>query len=289
MNKRKAFTLVELGMVVVVIMVLVVGILKGASLTQTSRVLGAKSFTASSIVPKIEGLVAWYEISTKDSFKIGQAYDNGQLDSWYDINPETIIRNSTLAEGNKVNKLTRTASSSVTYVEDGINSTPSVNFTASSSSFSLSSFYQGSLALSTIFVVFKPTSYLSGDITILDSNSSGNISSIAVSSSTVKINAGTAISGSATINLGNDYIIAAVFNSTSSKIYLNNSETTIASGDAGSNSLTGLTIGSNRLEAERFPGMISEIIIYNRSLNIQERRDIFRYLASKYKITVTGI
>lgn len=289
MNKRKAFTLVELGMVIVVIMVLVVGVLKGASLTQTSRVLGARSFTASSIVPKIEGLIAWYETSTKDSFKSNQAFDSGQLDSWYDINPETFVRNSNLAEGSKVNKLTRTASSSVTYVEDGINSTPSVNFTASSSSFNLSSFYQGSLALSTIFIVFKPTSYLSGDVTLLDSNSSGSISSIGVSSSTVKINAGTALSGSATINLGNDYIIAAVFNSTSSKIYLNNSETTIASGNAGSNSLTGLTIGSNRLGAESFPGMISEIIIYNRSLNIQERRDIFRYLASKYKITVTGI
>ncbi|MBU6338887.1 MAG: prepilin-type N-terminal cleavage/methylation domain-containing protein [Rickettsiales bacterium] len=290
MNKRKAFTLVELAIVVVVIMVLVVGVLKGASLTQTSRIVGARSFTASSVVPKTEGLVAWYETSTKDSFKGNQAYDSSQIDTWYDISPDSIVRNSSLAEGSKVNKLSRTASSAVTYVEDGINSIPTINFSGSSP-ITLSSLYQGSLSLSTVFVVFRPTSYLDGHITFFDSYSSGSTYSIGITSSAVTINAGalSALSGSASINLGNDYILAAVFNTTSSAIYLNDPETAITSGDAGSNSLTGLTIGSTKAGAENFPGMISEIIVFNRILKLQERRDIFRYLASKYKITVTSI
>lgn len=291
MNKRKAFTLVELAIVVVVIMVLVVGVLKGASLTQTSRILGARSFTASSVVPKTDGLVVWYETSTKDSFKGDQAYDGGQIDAWYDISPESIVRNSSLTEGSKVNKLSRTASSDVTYVEDGINSVPSVNFSGSSS-ITLPSFYQGSLSLSTVFVVFRPTAYLSGHITLFDSYSSGSTYSIGVTSSTVTINAGATavLSGSTSINLGNDYIVAAVFTgSSSSALYLNDPGTAIISGDAGSNSLTGLTIASNKAGGEQFPGMVSEVIVYNRILKLQERRDIFRYLASKYKIVVTNI
>lgn len=288
MNKRKAFTLVELGIVVVVIMVLVVGVLKGASLTQTSRVLGARSFTASSVVPKVESLVAWYETSTKDSFKGNQAYDGGQIDAWYDISPESIARNSNLSEGNKVNKLNRTASSDVTYVEDGINSIPSINFTGSSP-ITLSSLYQGSSSINTVFIVFRPTAYLNGTITLFDSYSSGSTYSIGISSTAAAINAGTSLSGSTTINLGNDYILAAVFNSTSSALYLNDPGTAIASNTAGSNSLTGLTIGATKAGTQLFPGMISEIIVYNRVLKLQERRDIFRYLSSKYKITVTNI
>ena len=59
--------------------------------------------------------------------------------------------------------------------------------------------------------------------------------------------------------------------------------------NSGSNSLNGITIGNNKNNNAGFGGLISEIIIYNRPLKLNERKDVMRYLAKKYKINVNGI
>lgn len=282
-HKKTAFTLVELSIVLVVILIIITGVLKGGALTQTSRILGARSITAKSVVPQINGLIAWYETSTKNSLLESQASNATQITTWYDIGSSSTVPTP--------NTLTKAAAANVTYADDGINKVPSILFDGSSSSskITLSSFYQGSSAQNTIFLVFNPSAFLTSHATLFDSISSGSTASIGIQSNAVTINAGTLLSGSATIETNNSYIVAAYFNGTISKIYMNDSETAISSGDAGSNSLTGLTIGATKSGTEMFAGMISEVIIYDRILAIQERRDVFRYLADKYKITVTGI
>ncbi len=281
MHKKTAFTLVELLVVLIVILIIITGVIKGGSLTQASRILGARSITAKSVVPQINGLVAWYETSTKNSFLESQASKGAQITKWYDIGSSPVAPVS--------NTLTKTAALNVTYANEGINKFPSILFSGSSSSkITLSSFYQGSSAQNTIFLVFNPSS-LTSRATLVDSISSGSTASIGIKSNAVTINAGNLLSGSAKIETNNSYIVAAYFNGTISKIYMNNSETAVASGNSGSNTLTGLTIGADKSGAEMFTGMISEVIIYDRILAIQERRDVFRYLEDKYKITVTGI
>ncbi len=281
-HKKTAFTLVELSIVLIVILIIITGVLKGGALTQTSRILGARSITAKSVVPQINGLVAWYETSTKNSFLESQASNGTQITKWYDIGSSPTVP--------APNTLTKAAAANVTYVDEGINKVPSILFDGSSSSskITLPSFYQGSSAQNTIFLVFNPSS-LTSRATLFDSISSGSTASIGIQSNAVIINAGTLLSGSATIETNNSYILAAYFNGTISKIYMNDSETAVASGNSGSNALTGLTIGATKSGTEMFTGMISEVIIYDRILAIQERRDVFRYLADKYKITVTGI
>jgi hypothetical protein len=282
-HKKTAFTLVELSIVLTVILIIITGVLKGGALTQTSRILGARSITAKSVVPQINGLFAWYEASTKNSFLESQASNGAQITTWYDIGSSPTVP--------APNTLTKTpAAANVTYVDEGINKVPSILFDGSSSSskITLLSFYQGSSAQNTIFLVFNPNS-LTSRATLFDSISTGNTASIGIQSNALTINAGNLLSGSAKIETNNSYIVAAYFNGTISKIYMNDSETAIASGNSGSNALTGLTIGATKSGTEMFTGMISEVIIYDRILAIQERRDVFRYLADKYKITVTGI
>lgn len=284
MQIKKAFTLIELAVVLLVILLLIAGIMQGGSLVQTSRILGARSFTAQSIVPKIDGLIAWYETSTKNSFKESEAYDGAQITTWYDISPSSIVAQR--------NSLTKSASSQVTYVEEGINSLPSIMFDGSSSAskISASSLYQGILLENTVFLVFNATGDLSSHVALLDGDASSGTKEIGIQSDAITISGGTTLSGSTTITAGTTYIVAAYFNNAASKIYLNDAATEVVSGNAGAGmDSAGLVIGSNRLATEFFTGMISEVIFYNHLLSLQERRDVFRYLADKYKVTVAGI
>jgi hypothetical protein len=196
-----------------------------------------------------------------------------------------------------VRKNTLTSSGSdITYLASGINQNPSLKFSGSQY-MTLSDFYQGSLAQSTIFLVVRPLNAPSSTAqTIIDSYSTGATSSIGIKSTAVNLDLGTSVDASISSNsptsafvISSDYIIGVYSNSTSSQIFVNNAATGVSAGSAGSNSLTGLTIGTNKSFSSAFGGLISEIIIYNRPLKIQERKDVMTYLSKKYKIAVTGI
>ncbi len=302
MKKKQAFSLLELSIVVVIIGVLITGVIGGSAMIKSTRITSVRSFTAKSVVPSIGGLVAWYETSLKNSLKESEAYGNAQISTWYDISPGAIAARTTTTA---VNSLTKTASSTVIYVDDGINNTPSIQFTGTGTNtvadttgkLALANFYQGTSSQNTIFLVVRPFSLPGIAKIFIDS---GNTSIVAVTgiaaSNSVHFNLGT-VSNTATVtnpasfSVGQDYIIASYFNGTSSKAYVNNATTMTgnAAVSPGSNILTGLTLGSDRNGYYSFNGLISEIIIYNRPLPLQERRDVFKYLSYKYNIAVTGI
>ncbi len=297
MKKNTAFSMVELSLVLIVIGVLAAGVISATSLIKTSRLTTARSLTAKSTVPSIEGLVAWYETSAIDSLKTSENYNNAQISTWYDISPASITL--------KKNTLTKTASSAVTYTDKGINNFASLKFsgTGTSSSndasgkISLSSFYQGASARNTIFIVCRPSALPSGYSRIfIDSGDSSVTSATGIAATnSVYFNLGS-VSNTATganpasFALEQNYILAIYFNGSSSKAYVNNTKN--MAGDAttspGTNFLTGLTIGSDHSGGYSFNGLISEVIIYNRPLQNNERTDIFKYLSNKYKIPVSG-
>lgn len=71
------------------------------------------------------------------------------------------------------------------------------------------------------------------------------------------------------------------FNSTTSQIFENGTST--VTGDAGTQGLTGITIGSrNTQNQETFQGHIAEVIIYSRRLSQSERQQVEGYLAWKW-------
>lgn len=286
--KKSAFTLIELSIVVVIIGILAVGITQGSGLISSARLANARSMTSKSPVPNIDGLLAWYEASSKDSLKSSETVDAAQITEWRDISPSSIITQK--------NKLTKSAGSNALYRVNGVNKVPAIEFN-STGKISIANFYQGATPQATVFIAFK-TNFTPSSTQVIpfDANISENRFSLGIKNNAVRLdtgigaNTGTATNPASFIS-GKEYIVAAYFNGSSSGVYVNNAATLAGSGniDAGSNSLKGLTIGADKNTNSGFTGMIAEVIIYNRPLKLQERKDVMSYLAKKYKIAVTGI
>ena len=289
MKKHSAFTLLELSIVIILIGILVGGVMKGGNLINSARLTSARSFTSKSPVPEIEGLIAWYETSSSDSFKASETVDGIQATEWRDISPNSVVTQK--------NKLTKAAAANMIYESTGINKTPSLQF-SSTGKITLSSLYQGGMAQATVFLVFRPNvAPSSGAIILFDSISTvATNTSIGIKSTAVNLNAGLLVdtgvgSNPASFANGKNYIVAAYLNGVKSGAYVNNA-TTLAGGanvSAGTNQITGLTIGTDKGGSNGFTGLISEVIIYNRPLKLQERKDVMLYLSKKYRITVSGL
>ena len=296
--QKRAFSLVELSVVVVVVTILVAGIFMGSGLVQNARISNARAHTAKSVVRDISGLVAWYETSNNDSFNPGETYDTAQISQWRDIAPSSQIG---LTNQNVL--AVTTPSSNIIYVESGINSIPSIEFIGSVSSTSklaLTAFYQGNSAQKTIFLVFKPLAITTQ--TLIDSISTATDSSIAIKDSNeITLDSsgdGTAdgvstatVTDTASLSVSNDYIMATYFDGSSSRVYLNDAEDKAGAANLspGTNELTGLTVGSDKDAGSDLNGLISEVIIFDRALKSQERKDIMSYLSIKYNISVSGL
>lgn len=288
LSRKQAFTLTELAVVLSVILILITGVISAGSITQVARVIGARTITAKSVVPQINGLLAWYETSSDNSLLASQKSDDAQITTWYDISPSSIV--------NQRNYLNKGATSNTLYREDGINSIPSLEFDGTSAAkMTLSSFYQGTYPQNTIFIVFRPMSD-SMPQTLLDSYSTGSTTSVSIAINSISLNAGSSAttstgSNAPSIYYNGNYIMAVYFNGSSSQVFVNNSESPAGAAtiSAGTNKITGLTIGTDKSGNGGFKGLISEIVVYNRALKLQERRDVFRYLSDKYRISVSGI
>lgn len=281
-NKQRAFSLIELSISLLII-ALIMSIIAGSiKLISSSRLTNARSLTLRSPVPNISGLVAWYETSRLESLKPKETLENAQISAWYDTSPESIAKQK--------NTLTRTASSAVTYQENGVNKIPGIYFDGSGR-LSVSNFYQGTTSQNTIFIVAKPAT-----ITNIIIGSGSTNAAIGQNHTAFSLNCGTLVNTGTVTNPINNithspYIAAIYLNSVSSGVYFNDA-TNIAGGSSvnpGNAVLTGLSVAATRTDELFFSGVISEIIIYNRPLQSQERRDVMGYLAQKYNLKISGL
>lgn len=113
----KAFSLIELSIVILIIGILVAGVTQSSRLVKRIRLVTAQNITNSSPVPTIKDLALWYESSLDRSFNDAEEQDLGELTMWYDNNPQTT---------NKINAFPPLANNRPKYIENGINGLPSV-------------------------------------------------------------------------------------------------------------------------------------------------------------------
>ena len=288
-TKNLAFSLVELSIVFLVIAILIVGASQGYGLVKSARISNARSITAKSPISQTPGLQAWYETTSKDSFDQSQVIDGAQLTKWKDISSGSILTGTNLLE--------TVASPNVTYSQSSINKLPAVKFSGSGK-LSLLAFTQA-YSEATIFLVIK-LNYApdaSNYKTILDGSSTSSDFSFSIKSDRTQVYAGGTIAGAQTNSVTNsffnagEFAIAIYFNGTSSKVFLNNTESMLGGSDfnSGSNQLAGLTLGTNKSGNLGFNGFISEVAIFNRAIKSSERKEIFNYFSKKYKINITGV
>lgn len=141
-----------------------------------------------------------------------------------------------------------------------------------------------SLAISqplTIVMVAKVTANPTG--TWIDGNNGGGSTfTITTASNAYSLNAGATLSGG-TYNTS-AHVLTFVLNGASSIIRVDGTQ--VASGDAGSNAMTGLYLMATNADANSTAGSIGSVAVYNRALATAELSSLERSLGSRFGITV---
>lgn len=96
---KKAFSLIELSIVTLVIGVLISGFYKYDKIITKFRLISARTQTASSPVSSIKDLVAWYETTSEKSFINSESEDGLPVSIWYDINPQSAFKKNATSSG----------------------------------------------------------------------------------------------------------------------------------------------------------------------------------------------
>jgi prepilin-type N-terminal cleavage/methylation domain-containing protein len=289
---KLGFSLLELSVSLIIISTLMVAVIKGSDLIDQAKLASARQKTANSPVLKIDGLVMWFETTLPKSFLDSEVINGGLISSWND--------SSGANPNSPTSALQATATNKPSYLASGINDLPSLKFDG------VDNFIRASLSSpinSSQLVVFtvcqrvgiksytsSTTFYKNG--VVHDYN---NLTSMVLA---YEEGSGTRLQtfrydakSTKSPHPGNDisYIFSTQFDGTNNISYFNGiAQTTVSS--TGTFNIDRVLIGA-RFESSTtsnyYNGIISELIIFNRALSTQERKDVEQYLSDKYKIPVS--
>jgi prepilin-type N-terminal cleavage/methylation domain-containing protein len=299
-NHKKAFSLIELSIVILIIGILVAGVTQSSRLISQFRLSSARSITKSSPVTSIKDLALWLESTSENSFDDSDQEDGLPVDNWYDINPQTI---------SKINFTQGVANQRPLYESNAINNLPALYFDGSNDSLTLAN----TLTLqevtdtnqATIFVVHK----------MLNVRDTNNFTIFTTANSAIRINSHFPGVGNSiyyfdfgtccTEGVGrmtNTGFPASFFNRTNivtwhkrpttGTIRVNGAQmvsNTLTGSFDGSNLGSNMTflIGSgNDVSAYFLGGYLAELIMFKRGLRADEITDIERYLSKKWGIKI---
>lgn len=296
-NRRlKAFTLMEISMVILVIALLVAGIMKANILYDKHLLSNARILTNSSPVNVVGGLTLWLETTSTKSFDHENPEDGDAIENWHDINSQ-LTDKLTFTQG--------TSSARPTYTKNSINRLPSLLFFDDDSEFMASedNVLGSRIIASDEVTIFLVQNHLSGHTTSFSwapgIGSGGKRLNIhATHSSGLYFDYGTCCGS-------NDRVSQAVSNfSNKNKVIsfrkefngtfegrVNGSLTVSSSSFTGTLDLTDeskIYVGalgySNESTNSFFDGYIGEIIVFNRAITDSQRLEIEEYLAKKWRI-----
>jgi prepilin-type N-terminal cleavage/methylation domain-containing protein len=284
---KKAFTIIELSIVILVISVMVVGVVTGKSLIAKSRFANAKSLTRQSVINDLgDDLIAWYETSLEDSFIPSETKTDGsKISIWKDSNKNAVNKNDA-TQTTDVNKPSL-------YQNVFYNSIPGLRFSgAQYLNFDGKRFAKNSY---TVFVVDQrrsgknenyfiagKTNYSINDNLHLGYRSNFSITQAHYANDLNSPNIFSAYS----ISSPTPRIHTFLFNNSIGKQYNLNGKFTYTESNQKYplNSFNGATIG---YYLAGYEGDLAEIIMFKRSLKTEEVEAIESYLGSKYGIPVS--
>ncbi len=85
-NLIKAFSLIELSIVILIIGLLVAGIVKGSQIVKKFNVVAAQNVSSSSPLNYMKGVTIWYDATSAKSLEnLDELNDNSLVDSWRDV------------------------------------------------------------------------------------------------------------------------------------------------------------------------------------------------------------
>jgi len=307
-NSKKAFSLVEISIVILIIGLLIAGISKAGDMIFDVGLKSASSLTKGAKVGRMAGLALWLETTTNESILEKERYDGTVVSIWRDINPQSS------------SKFIFKKIGSPTYVEKGQNNLPAIGSLSASNYFlpytsetsSTVTAYQAnqifsSGALLTIFMVLKPKAiaadllsfcpYTSG--TNLDActtaaknislglNAAGNVvfSTVGGATGTAATSTTTSTNGYALKNL---IVVSAIKDATDNlKLAVNGASAATA------------VVSTNRVMTSSFSGTfriggvaatdveLYEVIVFASALSDLDRLSVETYLGKKYNVVMT--
>lgn len=296
LKNKKAFSLIELSIVLLIIGVIVAGITQSSRLINAFKLNTARNITKSSPVASINGLALWLETSLDESLTgatVTSPDDGDNIARWNDINPQNT---------SKINF--SIGSNYPTYKASGINGLPSVKFNGTNQA--LTNTTQGPISAGsdtyTMFMVWRIDAV--GAVRNLFSQGSNptvvqTMFNYYTAASPAYLSFGghgnDFNSASATVIALRDYIGAMSVNNNNANnisIYFNSNTPIVGASSGGT---AGLNIASTFASIGYYPGspfyyyngLISEIIVYDKLLKTEEIIAVNNYLSKKYAIKLT--
>lgn len=288
MNKKpsKAFSLIELSIVILIIGVLIAAVGQGIDLLYDARLKAAQMLTQSSRVASIKNLVTWFETTQESSFSAAETSNGSTISTWYDINPQMPIKNNATQPSG-------TANLHPIYTENCINNLPCLKFDGANSFLTTSQNF-GTPSSFNLFVVAQIT--VKGTT---DDNDSTLIA--ATTGASFRLHVGPYDSFDLQFEGGNDALSTGIIKAGSTYIFEiidnGNNAYTYANGVNRTQSAATTTtlvknLGIFEIGAYSHPGIrnrylngkISEIIIFDRNLTTKERVSVESYLGKKWNI-----
>lgn len=317
-KKNKAFSLVEISVVIVILMIMIAGLIQSSRVIKSMRLTTARSVTQSSAMPWINYIVTWYDATATDAFIDSETDDGDLISRWNGAE----IRYSDRIMLTQVDDTKKPV-----LVSNGMYGLPSIKFDGINDYLQSENSEQAILSYrsGTAFIVFEPKTVASTEKRSIfyQGSECGREFDLAYSFNNIKGNFGLASSSegcgstSATTSsfdyvVPNEKIISSIViyqapmtnNSIDNiKIYRNGYLQTSSAINGGynspiiesskkySDSSGRLYLGAKKMDnganpTSFFNGMIGEIIVFNRSLNNEDRKEIEKYLGKKWGIKV---
>ncbi|MDX2083020.1 MAG: LamG-like jellyroll fold domain-containing protein [Rickettsiales bacterium] len=294
MNKKiinKAFSLIELSIVILIIGILIAGITSGSALISKFKLSTARTLSNSAPVLGISGLSLWLDATSERAFPTGQDSDGTKVSDWYDLNDQRTYEKTNVSQS--------TIGNQPTYTKSAINGLPALNFNNTSNQYLQNTNVLGSSLFSsdqtTIFILQKSTTTSTTTTTAICWNV--NAPRLVIHSphnGTIYFDFGASarINTAVTNNFHNNPKILSFSHSSDGFSDIKVDGTQILRSAASyilpvSQSAT-FYLGRSNTTTDYFLGYIGEIIIYNRALKNDERSAIESYLSRKWGVPLTS-
>ena len=282
---KKAFSLIELSVVILIIGILVAGVTQSSRLVTKMRLQTAQNITNSSPIPSIKDLVFWFETSLDSSFNDSEEQNNASITTWYDNTKQSSIKTNISSPASATNQ--------PKYIENAFGAIPSVKFDGDDY-FS----FDGNLFVNTDFTMFiverkistVDTWFLSASGASCGTNEclhigyrNNNWLTLAFYYNDLECN-GASISACAP--LANSQIRIHTFyfsKSVGRKYWLNGG----VNPEVSDSVLSAVNSPKTNRIGSSYNGEMAEIILFNRALKNEERQSIEDYLSRKYAVKIS--